>query len=87
MEFLGNLHAQTNACLDKISSRIDYVAQAREEVFVKLGCVDSLTLYQRYDLCDILSDKPQRMEVFKGVHANAKLEYVLHLLAKNCASV
>lgn len=89
MEFLGNLHAQTNTRLDKISSRIGYefdVAQAREEVFEKLGCVDGLTLEQRYDLCDILSDKPQQMEVFKGMPANAKLGYVLRLLAKNRAA-
>ncbi|KAL1564376.1 hypothetical protein AAHA92_06727 [Salvia divinorum] len=83
MEFLGNLHAQTNSRLDIISSRIGYefdLGKARQDVFDKLGTVDGLTLDQRYDLCDILGDKPQRLEVFMGMPANARLGYVLRLI-------
>ncbi|KAG6401889.1 hypothetical protein SASPL_138757 [Salvia splendens] len=70
MEFLGNLHAETNTRLDKISNRIGHefdMAKAREEVFAKLGTVDRRTLDQTYDLCNILGDKPQRLEVFNGM--------------------
>lgn len=83
MEFLGNLHAETNARLEVISTRIGYefdMGKARQEVFDKLGGVDGLTLGQRYDLCDILSDKPQRLEVFLGMPTNARLGYVLYVL-------
>ena len=56
------------------------MGKARQEVFDKLGTVDGLTLSQRYDLCDILSDKPQRLEVFIGMPANARLGYLLRFL-------
>ncbi|KAL1566950.1 hypothetical protein AAHA92_02487 [Salvia divinorum] len=73
----------TNSRLDIISSRIGYefdLGKARQDVFDKLGTVDGLTLDQRYDLCDILGDKPQRLEVFMGMPANARLGYVLRLI-------
>ncbi|KAL1563822.1 hypothetical protein AAHA92_06245 [Salvia divinorum] len=76
MEFLGNLHAEINSRLDVISSRIGYefdLGKARQEVFDKLGGVDRLTLDKRYDLCDILGDKPQRLEVFMGMPTNARV--------------
>ncbi|KAL1534751.1 hypothetical protein AAHA92_30891 [Salvia divinorum] len=90
MEFLGNLHAETNSRLDVISSRIGYefdLGKARQEVFDKLGGVDELTLDQRYDLCDILGDKPQRLEVFMGMPANARLGYVLRLIQHNHGTI
>ncbi|XP_041993493.1 uncharacterized protein LOC121771657 [Salvia splendens] len=90
MEFLGNLHAQNNSRLETISSRIGYefdMGKARQEVFDKLGSVDGLTLKQRYYLCNILSDKPQRMEVFMGMPMNAKLGYLLLLLDEERPSV
>ena len=83
MEFLGNLHAETNTRLEKISNRIGYefdMAKAREEVFAKLGTVEGLTLDQTYDLCNILGDKPQRLEVFNGMPTNARLGYLLRLI-------
>ncbi|KAG6407659.1 hypothetical protein SASPL_130656 [Salvia splendens] len=82
MEFLGNLHHETNNRLKVISSRIGYefdLGQARQDVFDKLGNVDGLTLAQKYRLCNILSDKdkPQHMEVFMGMSAAARLGYLL----------
>ncbi|KAG6419001.1 hypothetical protein SASPL_121209 [Salvia splendens] len=80
MEFLGNLHERTDARLEMISKRIGYefdMGQARQEVFDKLGTVEGLTLPQRYRLCNILGDKPQRLEVFIGMPANARLGYLL----------
>ncbi|XP_042007863.1 uncharacterized protein LOC121756382 [Salvia splendens] len=83
MEFLGNLHAETNARLEMISARIGYdfdIGKARQDVFEKLGTVEGLTLPQRYLWCNILGDKPQRLEVFMGMPANARLGYVLCLI-------
>lgn len=83
MEFLGNLHAETNSRLEAIAARIGYefdLGQARQAVFDKLGTVDGLTLDERYELCDILSDKSQRLEVFMGMPANARLGYVKRFL-------
>ncbi|KAG6385287.1 hypothetical protein SASPL_154119 [Salvia splendens] len=56
------------------------LGKARQEVFEKLACVDGLSLDQRHELCDILGKKPQRLEVFMGMLANAKLRYVLRLI-------
>ncbi|KAL1546013.1 hypothetical protein AAHA92_22672 [Salvia divinorum] len=86
MEFLGKLHAETNSRLEVISSRIGYefdMGKARQVVFDKLGDVDGLSLDQRYELCDILGDKPQRLEVFLGMPSTAKLGYVLRLIQHN----
>ncbi|KAG6415670.1 hypothetical protein SASPL_123084 [Salvia splendens] len=84
--FLANLHAETNSRLDVIASRIGYefdMGKARQEVFDKLGTVDGLSLDQRYDLCNILGDKPQRLEVFIGMPASARLGYVLKLIEES----
>ncbi|KAG6411701.1 hypothetical protein SASPL_129785 [Salvia splendens] len=76
MEFLSNLHTETNVRLEVISSRIGYefnLGKAKQDVFDKLETVQGLTLDQRYELCNILSDKPQRLEVFMGMRASARL--------------
>ncbi|KAG6407499.1 hypothetical protein SASPL_130490 [Salvia splendens] len=83
MEFLGNLHERTDARVEMISKRIGYefdMGQARQEVFEKLCTVDGLSLAQRYRLCNILGDKPQRLEVFIGIPVNARLGYLLCLI-------
>lgn len=86
MDFLGNLHSDTNALLDAISKRIGYefdVAKARETIFIKLGSVEGLTLNHKYKLCNILGDKPHRLEVFNGMPDSDKLGYVLMLIEEN----
>ncbi|KAG6403936.1 hypothetical protein SASPL_136170 [Salvia splendens] len=85
-EFLANLHSETNARLEVISSRIGYefdLAKAREDVFEKLCTVDGLTLAQRYQLCNILGDKPQRLHIFTCMPEAARLGYVLMLIDEN----
>ncbi|KAG6394543.1 hypothetical protein SASPL_145132 [Salvia splendens] len=86
MEFLGKLHADTNTRLEMISARIGYefdIGKARQEVFDKLGSVVGLTLAQRYDLCDMLCEKTQRLEIFMGMPVESKLGYVLRFLNQN----
>ncbi|KAL1545929.1 hypothetical protein AAHA92_22597 [Salvia divinorum] len=86
MHFLSNLHADTNNRLEVIAARIGYefdLGKARQEVFEKLGEVNGLTLDQRYELCDILGDKSQRLEVFMGMPSHARLGYVMRLIHQN----
>lgn len=83
MDFLANLHSETNSRLEMISARIGYefdMGKARQEVFDKLGTVEGLTKRQRYELCNILGDKPQRLEVFIGMPADDRLEYLQLLI-------
>ncbi|KAG6428753.1 hypothetical protein SASPL_106790 [Salvia splendens] len=49
-------------------------------VFEKLSEVDGITTAEKYRLCNILSDKPQRLEVFMGMLVPARLGYLLALL-------
>ncbi|KAG6427767.1 hypothetical protein SASPL_112014 [Salvia splendens] len=83
LDFLGNLHADTNARLEVIAARIGYefdLGKARQEVVDKLETVDGLTLDERYDLCDILSKNSEWMEVFIGMPPNARLGYLKRFL-------
>ncbi|KAG6423501.1 hypothetical protein SASPL_113898 [Salvia splendens] len=83
MDFLGNLHAETNSHLEMISTRIGYefyMGKARQEIFDKLGIAEGLTLAQCYKLCNILGDKHQCLEVFIGMPPNAHLGYLLCLI-------
>lgn len=52
-------------------------------MFEKLCTVDGLTLAQRYQLCNILGDKPQRLHIFTGMPEAARLGYVLMLIDEN----
>lgn len=83
LEFLANLHSETNSRLEVISARIGYefdLGKARQDVFDKLCTVEGLTLVQRYQLCNILGDKSQRLEVFMGMPASMRLGYLLMLI-------
>lgn len=54
MNFLANLHAETNLRLAELSAKICYdfdLGQTRQAVFDKLGDVDGLTIAQKYRLC------------------------------------
>ncbi|KAG6383727.1 hypothetical protein SASPL_156508 [Salvia splendens] len=78
--------AETNARLEVISTRIGYefdLGKAKQDVFYKLETVECLTLDQRYELCNILSDKPHRLEVFMGMRASARLGYLVKLIKEN----
>ncbi|KAG6385541.1 hypothetical protein SASPL_154377 [Salvia splendens] len=83
MEFFGNLHFETNSHLEMILAGIgnDFnMGKPRHEIFDKLGTVKGLTLDQRYNLYNILCDKPQRLEVFIGMSANSRLCCLLRLI-------
>ncbi|KAL1568894.1 hypothetical protein AAHA92_00443 [Salvia divinorum] len=85
MEFLGSLHAETNARLEVLSSRIGYefdLGKARQGVFDKLGKLPDLTL-QKFQLCNILGDKSQCLEVFLGIPDDAKQLYALWLIEQS----
>lgn len=50
LNLLGDLHAETNACLDKLTARIGYeidLGQARKEIFRHLGNIPELIRHHR----------------------------------------
>ncbi|KAG6384851.1 hypothetical protein SASPL_113449 [Salvia splendens] len=85
LNLLSNLHAETNARLDKLTARIGYeidLGQARKEIFRHLGNIPELTESQRYDLCDIIGKENSRLEIFTGLPDASKPGYVRRIIEK-----
>ncbi|KAG6411801.1 hypothetical protein SASPL_129885 [Salvia splendens] len=85
LNLLGNLHAETNARLDKLVARIGYeidLGQARKEIFRHLGNILELTESQCYDLCDIIGKENSRLEIFTGLPDASKSGYVRRIIEK-----
>ncbi|KAG6414304.1 hypothetical protein SASPL_127023 [Salvia splendens] len=80
LEFLGQMHSETNKRLNVIASRIGYEFDLGQAIHHKLGSVASLTVEQRYELSDILADRVQRLEVFLGMAEDVKPGYVHRLV-------
>ncbi|KAG6433804.1 hypothetical protein SASPL_105421 [Salvia splendens] len=79
---LGQLHADTNARLDTLASRIGYemdLGTAGKEIFRHLGNIPELT---DYDLCDIIGMENSRLEIFTGLPDASKPGCVKHILEK-----
>ncbi|KAG6392660.1 hypothetical protein SASPL_146884 [Salvia splendens] len=62
------------------SGNTDKQPVARQAVFEKLSEVDGITTVEKYRLCNILGNKPQRLEMFMGMPVPARLGYLLALL-------
>ncbi|KAG6437035.1 hypothetical protein SASPL_101942 [Salvia splendens] len=85
LNLLGNLNAEANARLDKLTARIGYeidLGQARKEIFRHLGNIPELTESQRYDLCDIIGKENSRLEIFTGLPDALKPGYVRCIIEK-----
>lgn len=82
-DLLSELRRDTNSRLDDLVSGVRYQADlgmARKEVFDLVGDVPGLSTKKKFEVCDILADKVERLEVFMGLPASARPEYVFHLL-------
>ncbi|KAG6434258.1 hypothetical protein SASPL_105882 [Salvia splendens] len=85
LNLLGNLHAETNARLDKLTARIGYeidLGQAWKEIIRHLGNIPELTESQCYDLCDIIGKENSRLEIFTGLPDASKSGYVRRIIEK-----
>ncbi|XP_057780224.1 uncharacterized protein At2g29880-like [Salvia miltiorrhiza] len=52
----------------------------RKEVFEHLNVIPGLSLEQRFDICELLAYKQERLEIFLGLPADAKPAYAMRLL-------
>lgn len=61
---LGEVSRNTNARLEALASRFGYdndLGKARTEVFDKLAIVPDLSLDEKFDVCDILAEKVEKL--------------------------
>ncbi|KAL1553434.1 hypothetical protein AAHA92_14112 [Salvia divinorum] len=85
LKLLGKLHAETNARLDTLSTRIGYdmdLGKARQEIFRHLDNMPGLSAAQRYDICDIIGKENSRLEIFMGLPDVKKPGYVIRVMEK-----
>ncbi|XP_057810737.1 uncharacterized protein LOC131025138 [Salvia miltiorrhiza] len=80
---LGEIGRNTGERLADLATRVGYefdLGQARQHVFEQLGKIPGLDITQKFDICEILADKVQRLEIFIGLPDEAKIQYVAYLL-------
>ncbi|XP_057798151.1 uncharacterized protein LOC131014254 [Salvia miltiorrhiza] len=82
--WLGEISRDTKERLENLSTRIGYefdLGQARQHVYEQLGKIPGLDMNEKFDVCENLADKVQRLEIFLGLPDDAKIHYVARLLA------
>ncbi|XP_057767710.1 uncharacterized protein At2g29880-like isoform X2 [Salvia miltiorrhiza] len=82
-KWLGEISRDTKERLDNLATRVGYefdLGMARQTVYEQLGLIPGLDMNDKFDICEILADKVQRLEIFIGLPAEAKIQYVARLL-------
>ncbi|XP_057784517.1 uncharacterized protein LOC131001901 [Salvia miltiorrhiza] len=82
-ELLGDMHRNINARHETLASRIGHefeLGKARKELFNLLSNIPGLSLDDKFDVCEILADKVERLEVFMGLPDSVKPQYVMRLI-------
>ncbi|XP_057770778.1 uncharacterized protein LOC131020551 [Salvia miltiorrhiza] len=82
-EVLREINRTTDRRLENLANRIGYdfdMGKARQEVFDQLGCISSFTMEDKFDVCELLADKIERLEIFRGLPAEAKEAYARRFL-------
>ncbi|XP_057768591.1 uncharacterized protein LOC130988695 [Salvia miltiorrhiza] len=82
-KMLGEMCRDTGLRIDNLATRAGYdfdLGMARQTVFKQLGNIAGLTTSEKFDICEMLADKAQRLEIFIGLPDEAKAEYVERLL-------
>ncbi|XP_057788923.1 uncharacterized protein LOC131005840 isoform X2 [Salvia miltiorrhiza] len=82
-DVLGEIGRDTGLRLGDLVTRIGYefdLGQARQTVFEKLGAISGLSTKEKFEVCEMLADKVQRLEIFIGLPEDAKAQYVAYLL-------
>lgn len=83
VEVLGEIGRNTDARLASLAQRIGYefdISKARKEAFDKLGSIPSLSLEQRFNVCEILGKNVEKMDIFVGLPEAARAQYVERVL-------
>ncbi|KAL8536429.1 hypothetical protein ACS0TY_011876 [Phlomoides rotata] len=84
----GEFFKCTGERLENIAQRIGYdkdIRTARKQVFEMLGGIDSLTLVDKLDVCEIIGSKIEWLEIFMGLPEDARSVYVHRVLDRHRA--
>ncbi|XP_057796019.1 uncharacterized protein LOC131012126 [Salvia miltiorrhiza] len=82
-ELLMEIKSTTNERLEQLANRVGYdfdLGKARNEVFAMLGQLEGLSLEQKFDVCELLAYKVERLEIFMGLPAEARQAYAMRIL-------
>ncbi|XP_057777645.1 uncharacterized protein LOC130996154 [Salvia miltiorrhiza] len=80
---LREIGHETGGRLGDLATRVGYefdLGMARQTVFDQLGKIPGLDINEKFDICEILADKVQRLEIFIGLPDEAKPHYIARLL-------
>ncbi|XP_057765001.1 uncharacterized protein At2g29880-like [Salvia miltiorrhiza] len=80
---LKEISSNTDKRLADLANRTGYefdLGKARQTIFEQLSCIPGLSRSEKFDVCEILADKVQRLEIFIGLPEDAKYDYVMRLL-------
>ncbi|KAL8545937.1 hypothetical protein ACS0TY_005886 [Phlomoides rotata] len=84
----GKFFKCTGERLENIAQRIGYdkdIGTARKQVFEMLGGIQSLTLIDKLDVCEIIGAKIEWLEIFMGLPEDARAVYVHRVLDRRRA--
>ncbi|KAL8526670.1 hypothetical protein ACS0TY_015755 [Phlomoides rotata] len=84
----GEFFKSTGERLETIAQRIGYdkdIGTARKQVFEMLGGIQSLTLVDKLDVCEIIGAKIEWLEIFMGLPEDARSVYVHRVLDRHRA--
>ncbi|XP_057777354.1 uncharacterized protein LOC130995883 [Salvia miltiorrhiza] len=82
-EVLCEINRTTDMRLANLANRIGYefdMGKARQEVFEQLGDIPGLSLDEKFDVCELLAYKVERLEIFRGLPTEARPAYARRLL-------
>ncbi|KAL1535912.1 hypothetical protein AAHA92_28635 [Salvia divinorum] len=80
---LSKMHEDTNVTLLHLFTRIGHevdLSKTRRELFNLLGNIPDLSLDDKFDVCEALGEKPERLDLFMGLPDSVKPAYVMRVL-------
>ncbi|XP_057778869.1 uncharacterized protein LOC130997546 [Salvia miltiorrhiza] len=80
---LREMMNNTGQRLETLANRVGYdfdIGKARKEVFEVLKAIPELSLDERFDVCELLAYKVERLEIFMGLPEDARPAYAKRLL-------
>lgn len=86
-EVLGEIGKKTDERLATLAEGIGYESQlgkARKGAFEQLGCIATLSIDDRFEVCEILGKERDKLEIFMGLPDSAIPLFVARLLRNNC---
>ncbi|XP_057777030.1 uncharacterized protein LOC130995674 [Salvia miltiorrhiza] len=83
LDALVQLGRNTDKRLEHIGTRTGYefdLSKARTEVYETLSAIPGLSKRDKFEVCETLTEKVERLELFMGLPKEARMDYLLYVL-------